>query len=219
MNELKCVAISDTHGMYGELKLPKGDVLIHAGDILGRGTFQELIDFNEWLGEQDFEHKIIIAGNHDWCFERDPEKSIEILSNGIYLKDSEIIIDGIKFYGTPYQPRFFNWAFNLNRGAELKSKWDLIPNDTDVLITHGPPLGITHEVLDVDRVMEGDSVGCFDLAEALKRVKPAFHICGHIHEGYGVYKIDDVTVINASTCTRRYAPTNKPIEFSVSRKH
>jgi len=92
-----------------------------------------------------------------------------------------VIIEGVKFYGSPWQPRFFDWAFNLDRGEEIKKKWDLIPMDTDVLITHGPPYGI------LDLTHEGEKVGCEELMKAVLRVQPKIHIFGHIHEAYGEY--------------------------------
>jgi len=176
--KLKCVAIADTHGMYRDIKIPDGYVLIHAGDITMRGKLSELNDFNDWLGEQPHKHKIIIAGNHDWCFERQKEASINIITNAIYLEDQSIEIEGHKFYGSPWQPWFLSWAFNLQRGEEIQAKWDLICNDVDVLITHGPAFGI------LDKVGE-ENVGCENLLSKIEEIKPKVHVCGHIHEGYG----------------------------------
>jgi len=139
---LKIVAISDTHGHHRKLDLPEGDVLVHSGDFSGgRGSLRQIEDFNDWLGALDFGYIICIAGNHDFPLEKTPEEAEALLTNCIYLRDSEIVIDRIKFYGSPYQPWFHSWAFNLQRGSQLAEKWNLIPNDTDVLITHGPPYG------------------------------------------------------------------------------
>jgi Icc-related predicted phosphoesterase len=99
-------------------------------------------DFDDWLGTLPHKHKIVICGNHDLCFEDNPKEARKLMKNAHYLEDETIEIEGLKFYGSPWQPEFHNWAFNLNRGEEIKKKWDLIPNDTDVLITHGPPYGI-----------------------------------------------------------------------------
>ena len=206
---MKCVVISDTHGMYSELDIPPGDVFIHAGDILGRGKLSELVDFNNWLNTLPHKHKIVVAGNHDWCFERNKEESRACLTNAIYLKDEQVELDGVKFYGSPWQPFFFNWAFNLERGLALKSKWDLIPDNIDVLITHGPALGI------LDQVVDGSHVGCEELFKAIGRIKPKYHVFGHIHEGYGTEKLVGCTHINASITTERYIPSNKPVTFEI----
>ncbi len=207
---MKCVVISDTHGMYPDLEIPPGDVFIHAGDILGRGKLSELVEFNDWLGTLPHTHKIVIAGNHDWCFQTNEGESRLILTNAVYLRDELIEIDGVKFYGSPWQPFFFNWAFNLSRGAALKDKWDLIPASVDVLITHGPAIGI------LDQTMDGSNVGCEELMMAIRRVKPKYHLFGHIHESYGVAQLNGCTHVNASIATERYIPTNKPIEFSIN---
>ncbi len=206
---MKCVAISDTHGMYEQVAVPDGDVLIHAGDILAKGTLFELDEFNDWLGSLPHKYKIVVAGNHDWCFENSERASRGLLSNAIYLRDESVIINDVHFYGAPWQPCFMNWAFNLKRGEELKIKWQLIPNDTDVLITHAPPAGV------LDRVADGDRVGCEELAKAINRIKPKFHVFGHIHEGYGVVKSGNSICINACICTKLYKPVNKAIVFNI----
>jgi hypothetical protein len=132
-----------------------------------------------------------------------------ILTNCTYLKDSELVIDGIKFYGSPWQPEFFDLAFNLPRGAALKAKWDLIPKDADVLITHGPPQGYG------DLTRQGDRAGCFDLLDTIKALQPRLHVYGHIHEGVGKYQVGRTTLINASSCDPDYHPANPPIIFDL----
>jgi len=195
--------------MYKDVIVDDGDVFIHAGDILGRGQLSELEIFNDWLGELPHQYKIIIAGNHDWCFQNDIEASREILTNAIYLQDESITIENIRFYGSPWQPMFYDWAFNLPRGKALKQKWDLIPENTDVLITHGPAKGI------LDQTIQGDHVGCEELSKAIKKIRPKFHICGHIHEGYGMLDLDGCTYINASVNTHQYKLCNQPIIFEI----
>lgn len=193
MGSLRLVLISDTHGKYRKLQLPDGDVLIHAGDITRRGRLQELLDFNEWLASLNFAHKLIIAGNHDFICEQAPAASL--LTSGTYLQDSGVEIEGWRFWGSPWHPKFSHWAFNLERGEPLRQKWALIPDDTDVLITHTPPKGIG------DRVFFGAHVGCEELSEALKRLKLSLHVFGHIHEARGVYRVNGTTLINASNCS------------------
>ncbi len=206
---MKIVAIADTHNRHRELVLPAGDVLVHAGDITLGGTLEEVEDFNEYLGGLPHPHKIVIAGNHDFCFEREPELSAPLLTNALYLRDEATTIEGVVFYGSPWQPWFYNFAFNLRRGPEIREKWDLIPDGVDVLITHGPPRGFG------DRTAYDEPVGCRDLLVAVERAQPQFHIFGHIHEGYGTYSKGETEFINASSCDRAYEPVNEPVVVEV----
>lgn len=195
------IIISDTHGKHRDLNLGPADILIHAGDLTGDGSLDDLKDFNDWLGTLDILTKIIVAGNHDWCFYHRKEESIRILTNAIYLEDSGVMVDGIKFWGSPWQPEFHNWAFNLRRGPDLKKHWDLIPNDTDILITHSPP----YKVGDMTSI--GLHEGCKDLMNAVRRIQPSLHVFGHIHEAYGIYN----NFINASVLNLRYKLVNEPV--------
>ena len=213
--KLKFTCISDTHNQLDWLNLAAGDVLIHAGDLTLRGTLPELEQAARQLSKLDYKYKIVIAGNHDFAFQIKPQEARQIFSKVpglIYLEDNFTEIEGIKIYGSPWQPKFFAWAFNLERGAEIKEKWALIPNDIDILITHGPPHGI------LDQTLRADHAGCEELLKAIQtRIKPRYHIFGHIHEGYGQYQdLKTGTVhINASICNRYYAPINKPIVFEM----
>jgi Icc-related predicted phosphoesterase len=208
---LKFVAISDTHGKHNNLQLPPGDVLIHAGDISGRGNEEEVIDFLNWFDKGDFEYKILIAGNHDFYFEREPAEQIKKIlpKNIIYLNDSGTTINNIKIWGSPITPWFYNWAFNRHRGDEIKKHWNLIPADTEILITHGPVHGI------LDNTNNGHRAGCEDLLNRVNTIKPKIHICGHIHEAYGVIEKTGTTFINASVLNERYQLVNKPIIFEL----
>ena len=202
------VSISDTHGLHWGLDIPDGDVLIHAGDITLAGTIDQVKDFDRFLGSLPHSHKIVIAGNHDFCFERDREASSAQLTNCIYLQDEEVQVQGVRFYGSPWQPWFFDWAFNLKRGPEIREKWNLIPRGTDVLITHGPPFG--HG----DLTMRREAAGCKNLLEVVEGIKPQIHIFGHIHEGAGVTENGETVFINASTCDSEYRPVNRPIVYT-----
>ena len=200
--------ISDTHGKHYKLTddLPGGWMIIHAGDVSNRGLISEINDFTLWFSKLPYEHKIFIAGNHDFGFENeDAKKQINIPDNVIYLQDSEVVIDGIKIYGSPWQPEFNNWAFNLKRGEQLVKKWSMIPNDTDILITHGPAFGM------LDYVVQGLTVGCEDLVRRVFEINPKIHVFGHIHFSYGMKKSVDTTFINASSLGERYYYDNKPI--------
>ncbi|MDJ0973317.1 MAG: metallophosphatase domain-containing protein [Planctomycetota bacterium] len=206
---MRLVCLSDTHGMEPEGGVPPGDVLVHAGDLTTRGTRPEVEAAHAWLAALPHRHKVVVAGNHDWAFERDATWARATMTGVTYLEDAEALIDGIRFWGSPWQPWFFDWAFNLQRGAELAAKWAQIPDGVDVLITHGPPAG--HG----DVTWDGRGVGCADLLEAVQRVRPRVHVFGHIHEGYGTTESDGTTFINASTCDLRYRPVNPPIVYEL----
>ena len=208
---MKIVFISDTHGHHHALQLPKGDMIIHAGDVTKRGLRDQVIDFLDWYANLDFEHKIFVAGNHDFFFENETQKEIErvIPENVIYLNDSGVEIEGLKIWGSPVQPWFHDWAFNRQRGAEIQEHWDQIPNELDILITHGPANGV------LDLTARNESVGCKDLLDKIREVKPQIHVSGHIHEGYGVVKMFETSFINASVVNANYLLTNSPIELDV----
>jgi Icc-related predicted phosphoesterase len=213
---VKIVAISDTHGKHRNLVLPEGDILIHAGDVSSMGKESEIKDFLNWFSNTDFTYKIMIAGNHDFYFEKigDNAKVLEELipANVIYLNDSGVEIENLgqktlRIWGSPIQPWFFNWAFNRNRGEDIKRHWDKIPQNTDMLITHGPAYGI------LDKTTRNESVGCEDLLEKVKEVKPKFHICGHIHGSAGYYFNGHTHFFNASVLNERYSYENVPQTF------
>ncbi|MCX4241146.1 metallophosphatase domain-containing protein [Paraliomyxa miuraensis] len=200
---MRLVCVADTHRYESTLNVPDGDVLIHAGDMLDYGTLEELEPVAEWLGTLPHRHKVVIAGNHDWCFARTAVPARNLLQHeagAIYLQDDEITIDGVRFYGSPWQPEFCNWAFNLPRGEALAAMWAKIPAGVDVLVTHGPPRGYG------DRVHRGLE-GCDDLLEAIDRVRPAVHVFGHIHEDGGLWQRGPTTIANVTTWMCERAPT------------
>ena len=216
---MKITCISDTHNKHQQIPLKYlsgGDVIIHAGDISGRGWVGEVQGFLDWYSKLPYTHKILIAGNHDFFFEKNSQREIdEILANYptiTYLKDSGIVIDGVKIWGSPWQPWFYNWAFNC-RGEEIKQYWDMIPLDTDILITHGPIRGY------LDMTLEGDLTGCPYLLEYINKMPNLkYHICGHIHEAYGRYLSNNgVEYINASVLGRDYIMKNAPIELILDK--
>lgn len=207
---MRVVCISDTHLRHEQITIPDGDVLVHAGDSTMVGRDGDIIRFNHWLGTLPHSYKIIIAGNHDFLFESDPALAEGLITNAHYLRDSAVVIEGLKFYGSPWQPWFMDWAFNLQRGTEIKSKWDLIHEDTDVLVTHGPPHGIL-DLVPRDNLQGYEHIGCKDLLRAVRKVKPRLHIFGHIHEGYGVLRRSKTVYVNASVCDGAYRPVNQPL--------
>jgi predicted phosphodiesterase len=214
---MRIVCVSDTHGHHAGLAVPDGDLLIHAGDATMSGSPEELDEFDAWLGTLPHRHKVVIAGNHDRLFEDQPEEARRRITNALYLQDAERVVDGVRIWGSPWQPWFLSWAFNLKRGAALRAKWALIPPGIDVLVTHGPPHLIRDRVkgamaqgLNI-ALGHGPNVGCEELREAVRRVRPRLHVFGHIHEGYGREEADGTLFVNASICDEAYRPVNPPV--------
>jgi len=190
---MRIVAVADTHSQHHRLPpIPEGDVLIHAGDLTGRGTVREIAEALQFFRALPHPHKILIAGNHDFAFQRDPNSIQSLLEGFTYLQDSSTTIDGIRFWGSPWQPYFGGWAFNLLRGPTIAEKWALIPEDTDVLITHGPPFGFGDDV-------GYERVGCKDLKNRLRIVNPKHHLYGHIHEDRGSWVFGKSKLHNVTT--------------------
>ena len=214
---MKLCMISDTHEKHRQLKIPNCDVLIHAGDISFRGDLEVLKDFNAWLEELQIDgiinEAIVIAGNHDLTLEDIPDAARPCLSDCIYLEDEAVsVYDGSdkewKIYGSPWSKRFFDWGFNADE-PDLAKHLVKAPFDTEILITHGPPLGF----LDINR--EGEHCGSKALYDFIMDRQPKLVVCGHIHEGYGLAFIENTLVVNASTCTREYKPVNLPIVIDI----
>jgi Icc-related predicted phosphoesterase len=215
------VFISDTHTKHYEIDGQLREIhdnhpdaiLIHAGDISYRGRVHEVEDFIEWYSSLPFKHKIMIAGNHDFLFETEPDKCKEIIDrlgpDITYLEDSGIELEGLKFWGSPITPWFHNWAFN-RVADKINEHWDLIPTDINVLITHGPPY------LTLDDTRSGLRVGCTGLSEKIKNLSELkVHVFGHIHEAQGIVEKDGVTYVNASILDLYYEVKNSPVILSI----
>lgn len=215
--------------------LPGGDLICHSGDFTSVGRKHEVEEFIRWFTKLDnYTHKVFIAGNHDLIFESEkrydaffqkwqhnnqlpnisdgkPQWLIDMLadlpSNIHYLENSGVVIEGIKIWGSPVTPTFGNgWAFNVNRGYDINQIWCEIPDDTNIVLTHGPML------YHCDRLISGINIGCEDLYHKLIEIKPNLHFCGHIHYGYGYQRINgDGYSVNASNLDESYQYTNSPI--------
>lgn len=181
--------ISDLHG--DEPKLGGGDILIVAGDCTGRDTLPDWHRFTSWLKKQDYEHKILVAGNHDGIFEQGEVNSLN-LSGITYLQDTACVACGLSIYGSPWTPQFFDWHFMLPRGEALKAKWDMIPEGLDILVTHGPPYGILDRV--VGKMHKPEKAGCEELLKAIVRTEPKHHVFGHVHEHGGKQFVGEHTI-------------------------
>jgi len=232
-------AISDTHAKHNSIattksfrkphqnvELPGGHILIHGGDLMTDGySTTECENFLTWFDSIDnYDTKIFIAGNHDRIIQNEPNWFNGVLAKYKtinYLQDNDLVLyndgfngdyseDNVQIYGSPWQPEFYNWAFNLPRnGDELKNKWTNIPNNTDILITHGPPFGY----LDVPGGSGNNRVGCELLRERVDEIKPKICIFGHVHGSYGYYYNGHTHFINASVLNERYYYANLPLTF------
>lgn len=222
---MRICAISDTHGYHESVKINPSDVIVCAGDITDDAGQGALRRFLQWFEKQPAPHKVLIAGNHDWAFEKWPDLARamvkEVAPSVQYLQDSGTEIDSIKFWGSPVQPRFLDWAFN--RDEDIQRHWDMISEGTDVLVTHGPPkpfLDLSNNWNESTGSKWTDHLGCPRLMEAVKRVRPKLHIFGHIHGSGGEmnYTHEDgflTKLINASMVDEAYIPNRKPIYYEL----
>ena len=241
---MKVVTISDTHSRHGWIyQLSEGesldnietvyhiqgtinasggvflpcdiDLLIHAGDMSMMGTETEIEQFLKWYSSIRAKYKVLIAGNHDFLFEKQRMIAKDLLAKYpdiIYLETEEVVIEGIKIYGEPRQPWFHSWAFNVERGEAIKRYWDAIPEDVNILVTHGPPKGI------LDMTMSGENVGCEDLLYRLPYLEQLkLVVFGHIHEHAGCELINGVYYVNASALNVRYQLQNRPQAFIIDK--
>ncbi|KAG1695277.1 hypothetical protein DVH05_020657 [Phytophthora capsici] len=227
---LRVVCISDTHGKHRNIKrIPEGDVLLHCGDFTHRGTHDEVRDFNDWLGMLPHKHKIVIAGNHDVCMDaveydqhwnkafrhkeyNDPSRSRELLTNCTYLENRSVVVEGVKIYGSPMTPPIPGraGAFNVARGFADQQHWAKVPADVDILVTHGPPHGI------LDTTFTGLHVGSETLLkETMSRIRPSFHVFGHIHEAYGATRVGKTVFVNAASSTLLAKPRHAPVVLDI----
>jgi Icc-related predicted phosphoesterase len=219
---IRLVALSDTHGGHFGVKVPDGDIVVHAGDFCAHGGYRDAHQFLAWFNTLPHQHKILIAGNHDILFEKDPGLAKNLLREFpaiTYLEDSAAEVAGLKFWGSPVQPRFFNWAFNRDRGEEIKHHWDMIPEGIDVLVTHGPPHGICDEAYRVGYNIT-EHTGCRDLMDAVLRTAPKLHLFGHIHySGQTSYIAPKTTFANVSQMNEGYILWGKPMVFEFDFEH
>jgi len=202
--------LSDSHGLHNKIPkewLPDTDWILHPGDVSSMGTIDQISDFVNWFSTVgNYKFRCFIAGNHDWLFQRNPYVAKSLIpTNVTYLENSEVIIDGIKIYGVPQQPEFYQWAFNVQRGY-MHNYWSKVPDDVQILLSHGPPAGI------LDMTLEGDSCGCTEMLQRLPELKELkLIVCGHIHEARGIFEgADGQKIVNASVLNRSYKLVNKP---------
>lgn len=223
--KLRISFLSDTHTKYKKtvFDLPGGDLLIHSGDISSMGYSHEVRNFLDWFSKQNqYAEKIFIAGNHDWMFADSPTAVQMLLAdypNVQYLQDEACYVGDdpsnlIKVYGSPWQPWFLDWAFNLpHDGWEIEQKWNDIDPDTQILITHTPPYGYGDLV-----VGRYDHLGCDKLRARIETFKPKIHVFGHIHTGAQYSTNGHTHFINASVLDEHYEYTRRPVTIDWNPK-
>ena len=219
---MKIVAVSDTHQAYLD-NMPSGDILIHAGDfsLLPKNSYNnrelmisELTDLKNWFDNirHLYKHTILVPGNHDWIFEVDYNFAKKFMGETIVLNDDSIEIQGLKIWGTPINLEYRDWAFNRAAGQEILEHYDKIPTDTDLLITHGPPLAILDQAYPEKN---SPHLGDVDLLNTVEKLSLKAHIFGHIHGSHGTVKKNDTLFVNASIMDESYKPSYSPIVFEL----
>lgn len=201
---MRLVCVSDTHNLHHDIAIPDGDILIHTGDCTDGGTRNETENFLRWLSAQPHKYKLLVPGNHDFYFEKS-EYIKKVPENIHLLIDKGIKIEGYQFWGSPVTPGLENWAFNRERGVQIRNHWDLIPEDTDFLITHTPPYGI------LDEIRSGIKLGCEELATIIDIIQPQYHLFGHIHNASGSLKRSSTNFYNLSILDERDRIIHSPI--------
>jgi Icc-related predicted phosphoesterase len=208
---MRIVIISDTHGKHLELPILAGDVLIHCGDFCDgfRVDIDDLRRIDEWFGTLDFEKIIAVGGNHDFAAQANHSRNQTVLENAEYFVDEAIRYQGVNFYGSPWIPDLSGWAYFMP-DDQRRIAWEKIPDNTDVLITHTPPLGI------LDKPRSGKSVGCAHLRARLDDLNNLkAHCFGHIHASYGSTTQGDRTYFNASAVNSNFEIENPPFVFEI----
>lgn len=208
---MRLVVISDTHGEHASLGPLHGDVLIHCGDMAATVDPDErpLEALDAWFGAQDFQLVLAIGGNWDFALQQRLRRGRPAFRNAHCLLDDSVTFGGVRFYGSPWTPALSRWAFYLP-DAEMARRWDAIPDDTDVLITHTPPRGV------LDQNRRGDHLGCRALAARLPALRCALHVFGHTHASYGVREQGGRWLANASSMGSHDGPLRPPLVFEVT---
>lgn len=235
---MKIIALSDSHNKHNKFPtLPECDILIHAGDWSGMGRKSETRNFAKWLNKQEAGYVVVVPGNHEVEFEKNLPASLnwilEECPHAHILIDRTIDIEGIKIHGSPVTPWFYDWAWNrsitnddlvmhprtgkVSSIQHIKPHWDMIPEGTDILITHGPPYKILDELIYTDGTPKGQFVGCPYLMDRIREIKPDIHIFGHIHCGFGQKHFNGTSFYNVALCDEMYMPTNGYTEIEYEK--
>ena len=226
---MRALLISDTHGQHESLDMylydptiiKDCDLIICAGDTANSKdaivNLNEQWEFIDWYAQLPFKYKVYVPGNHN--------TSEHMLTMTDYMKkgitrliNETVIINGLKIYGSPYTPTFGNgWSYNVDR-TKIQSIWSMIPKDTDILVTHGPPAGILDLTKSGDEVLR--SVGCKSLLNTVFNLDLKLHVFGHLHDETGIYNhgvriLNDTIYANASIVNLHHRVVNQPILIEI----
>lgn len=224
MATIKIVAISDTHCKLHQVRVPNGHILVHCGDLTFRGAVDEIVPELDTMAKLPHKIKILIPGNHDGLAEHNPALFKQLCQerNITFLNHEPLTVLGIKFFGSGYSPEFCNWYLGYGRGGPAIRLWDQIPEDTEILLTHGPAMGILDGVKRYHvsvGICETEHVGCYDLMQRIKQLPNLrYHISGHIHNAHGTEKHGKVTFINASNLNDSYQYAYPATVFGFTKK-
>ena len=223
-NEIRIIAISDTHNGYNKLTQQlidlyqsENDILVHCGDMTERGSVDELNNINSWFGELPYKYKIAISGNMDGIgLDKQHIDGYKIFTNAVYLQHQSLEIpdlgsNGFKIFASPYTPEFVG-GFQLYSEKESRLKWQDIPNDIDLLISHGPPYNI------LDSTSRGMSIGDKVLMNEInQRIKPKAVLFGHVHASFGQTEVDGIQYVNAAQFNGIYSGDSsvKPVVITI----
>lgn len=203
------VCVSDTHGLHRQIDIPPGDLLIHAGDFTNLSkSRREIQDFNNWLAELSHPYKVVVPGNHEFAFEENPKLTREI-SNAVFLVNEVAEIAGLKIWGSPVT-NLYGGAFGRSAAADRKRIYSAIPKGTDILVTHGPPLGVLDHPNGTARCD-----GCRELLSAVRRIRPRLHVFGHIHDAWGTHQQEGTLFVNASVVRQYPQIKGRPIAVEM----
>ena len=192
---MRILHISDTHGCHRRLRdLPEAEVIVHSGDITMTGGADEAVDFMEWFCDLPYAHKVFLAGNHDFCLHSGEPDGLD--ANCHYLCNDSVVIEVVKFHGIPL-------SVETAASGTLAANYAAIPDDTDVLITHQPPLN----VLDLS---EGFHYGSPELRARVMRIRPKAHLFGHIHDAAGTARSGDIVFSNGAVLNGSYEMNLRP---------
>ena len=223
-NAVRVLLFSDTHGRTREMtpyEYEGIDISIFSGDFTNIGGYRDIVQFKDWYLSCKSKYKVMISGNHELTLDlenqgkirptkpellegKTPQELKNVLLNEpgiIYLENRSINLCGLNIFGSPYSPYFCNWAFPTPEDPNI---WDMIPQDTDIIVTHGGPLGI------LDKSVKGIHCGCPRLDNAILKIKPALCVFGHIHEDAGLVVKKGITYVNASVLNYHYEVAFKP---------
>jgi Icc-related predicted phosphoesterase len=206
---MRLVLLSDTHGRHKKLSIPDGDVLVHCGDFSHRGNPAETEAFGRWFAAQPHPFKVLVPGNHDAAMEHPVARNLLRSLGVVVVVDQAVVVGGLRFYGSPWTPRFGDWAW-MRDDADLAQYFDKIPDDLDVLVTHGPPYGT------LDRNDAGTLCGSQQLLHAVTRARPRLHVFGHIHEARGMCQRGNTDFLNVSNLAFDYTRLHEPVVYDIA---